>query len=84
MQASRHPWHFVYWTMLVLVVGLMAYVASSGPVLAVSFWLREAPRWDGWYATMLFYYPLIALGHGNPIDAYVDFCLRAIGTVGPG
>jgi hypothetical protein len=32
----------LYWWLLGLVVVLLLYVASSGPVLAVSFWLREA------------------------------------------
>jgi len=74
----------VYWWLLGLVAFLLVYVASSGPVLATSFWLREATGWDGWYASMYLYYPLIVWGHDNPIDRYIDFCVRQLGTVGPG
>jgi hypothetical protein len=79
-----YPLRTFYWWMLALVVGLFVYVLSSGPVIAASFWMREATGWDGWYATMLLYYPLIALGHDNPIDWYIEFCVRLSGTVGPG
>lgn len=67
-----------------IVLLLLIYVASSGPVLAASFWLREATGWDGWYATMYLYFPLLFLGHDNPIDAYIEWWVRMFQTVGPG
>jgi hypothetical protein len=74
----------VCWWLLVVVAVVFLYVASSGPVLAGSFWLREATGWDGWYGSLYLYYPLIAWGHDNPIDWYIEFCVRMLGTVGPG
>lgn len=76
--------HTLYWWMLALVVGLLLYVLSSGPVLAASFWLREATGWDGWYACGYHYYPLIAFGHDNPIDWYIGFWVWLFGAVGHG
>ncbi len=68
-----------------LVIGCVTvYLLSSGPVLAAAFWLREATDWDGFYAIMFIYYPLLALGHGNPIDAYIEWWVHLFGTVGPG
>ncbi len=60
------------------------YVLSSGPVLALGFWLREATGRDGFYSVMFLYYPIIVLGHGNPIDSYIDWWVAAFDTVGPG
>ena len=76
--------HSVYWTLLIVVGAATIYVLSSGPVLAVAFWLREQTGWDGWYAAIYLYYPLLAFGHGNPIDWYIEFWVEALGTVGPG
>jgi hypothetical protein len=74
----------LYWWLLGLVLALLVYILSSGPVLAASFWLREATGWDGWYASIYLYLPLFALGHNNPIDWYIEFWVRLLGTVGPG
>lgn len=74
---------FAGWTVAALLV-LAGYVLSSGPVLATAFWLREATGWNVFYAVMWIYYPLIAMGHDNPIDAYIEWWVRAFGTVGPG
>ena len=68
----------------IVLLAVAAYVLSSGPVLAIAFWLREATGWDGFYAVIWIYYPLIALGHDNPIDAHVEWWVRALDTVGPG
>lgn len=61
----------------------LAYFASSGPVLATAFWLREATGWDGFYATMYLYYPVLAWGGGLAMT-YVEWWTRLFGTVGPG
>jgi len=72
------------WWMILLLVCPVLYVLSSGPVLATAFWLRQATDWDGFYAAMFVYYPLLAMGHGNPIDAYIEWWVELFGTVGPG
>jgi len=75
---------FARWT-IVVIVCLIVYLLSSGPVLATAFWLREATSWDGFYAAMFVYYPLFALGHDNPIGAYIEWwVVDVFGTVGPG
>ena len=68
---------------IVAITCLLVYVLSSGPTLATAFWLREATTWDGFYAAMLVYYPLLELGHGNPIDTYIEWWVHLFGTVGP-
>ena len=72
------------WWGVVLLLFVAAYVLSSGPVLATAFWLREATGWDGFYGVMWVYYPLIVLGHDNPIDDYIEWWVKWFGTVGPG
>ena len=74
----------LYWTLLILVICTFLYVASSGPVLATAFWLRGATGWDGWYAALYLYLPLLVFGHDNPIDWYIEFWVELFGTVGPG
>lgn len=75
---------WLYWSLFFVIGGLMAYVASSGPVIAASFWLREHTHWDGWYSVCLLYYPLLVWGHDSPFDWYIGFWVNALGTVGPG
>jgi|GEM_PF-5245730 hypothetical protein len=61
------------------------YVLSSGPVLGLAFLLRESTGWDGWYSAMFIYYPILALGHGNPLDTYIEWWVVSVfNTVGPG
>jgi hypothetical protein len=68
----------------IAVVGLsLIYVLSSGPILAVSFLLREATGRDGFYAALYPYYPLLAWG-GDPAKAYIEWWVKRFGTVGPG
>jgi hypothetical protein len=74
----------LYWTLVFVVGGALAYVASSGPALACCFWLREHTGWDGWYAVIYLYYPLLIWGHDSPLDRYIEFWVNALGTVGPG
>jgi len=70
------------WTILAVSAPIL-YLLSSGPVLAASFWLRDATGWDGFYATMWLYFPLI-MAPGRPFDAYIEWWVRLLGTVGPG
>ena len=79
----KRPVRFTPW-LAALVVLPLAYVLSSGPVLALAFWLREATGWDGFYAVGFFYSPLLAMGHDNPVDAYIEWWVELFGTVGPG
>lgn len=74
----------VRWMVALLAI-LIAYILSSGPVLGLAFWLREATGWDAFYVVMFLYYPLIVLGHGNPLDAYIEWwVVDVFHTVGPG
>ena len=70
---------------VLLVTFPLLYVLSSGPVMATAFWLREATGWDGFYAVMYFYFPLLAMGHTNLMGAYIEWwVVDVFGTVGPG
>ena len=69
---------------LIILITPVIYVLSSGPVLAAAFWLREATGWDGFYAAVFFYLPLLFLGHDNPIAAYIEWWVDLFDTVGPG
>jgi hypothetical protein len=72
------------WT-AILVAVLCLYVLSSGPVLGLAFRLREATGYDAFYRVMWVYYPLIAAGHGNPLDSYIEWwVVDVFRTVGPG
>ncbi len=73
--ASRLVWLFV---------APALYVLSSGPVLAIAFWLREATNQDEFYLAMWLYFPLLWFGHGNWIDAYISWWVWLIGAPGPG
>lgn len=76
---SRFSWH------LVLLLAPILYLLSSGPVIGIVFRLREATGWDQLYCLLVVYYPLFALGHGNPIDAYIEWwVVEVFHTVGPG
>ncbi len=64
---------------------LVAYVLSSGPVLALGFWLREATGIDAFYLVMWLYLPLLLFGHNQPISWYIEWWVVDIfHTVGPG
>ncbi len=80
---SRPSGRATAWALLALMIPVV-YVLSSGPVLAIAFWLREATGWDGFYAVMYLYFPLFALGHNTPIDAYIEWWVNLLGTAGPG
>ena len=74
---------FGWWPLAVAVL-LIAYVLSSGPVLAGGCWLREHTHWDGWYAVFWLYYPLLAFGRASPLAAYIEWWFELFDTVGPG
>jgi hypothetical protein len=67
-----------------LIAGVGLYLISSGPVLAISFWLREATGWDGFYYTMWIYFPILWPGHDSLAKTYIEWWVRLLGTVGPG
>jgi hypothetical protein len=54
----------------VILIALATYVLSSGPVLAAAFWLRDRTGWDGFYAVMWLYFPLLVAGHNTPVEAW--------------
>jgi hypothetical protein len=79
---------FTFWTVVVIAVAI-AYVLSSGPVLATAFWLREKTHRDGFYFVMWVYYPLVTLRRdsavGIAVYAYIEWwVVDLFGTVGPG
>lgn len=63
---------------------LLAYAFSSGPVMAAAFKLRDLTGWNGFYGVMWVYLPLIWPGHWQPFDAYLEWWVKLLGTVGPG
>lgn len=80
---SKHSTRFTRWTIVLLACPIV-YVLSSGPVMAIAFWLREATGWDGFYAVLFVYYPLFMLGPDNPMGEYIEWWVELLGTVGPG
>jgi hypothetical protein len=81
--AKKHEGRLGRWSVVVLGVAAV-YVLSSGPVLATGFWLREATGWDGFYAVMWLYAPLLIFGPDGVLMAYVEWWVELFGTVGPG
>jgi hypothetical protein len=84
MTDERQTGGCVTWLAAALLLFAIAYVPSSGPVLAAAFWLREATGWDGFYAAIWLYFPLFAFGRFPPLDAYIEWWVEFFGTVGPG
>lgn len=69
------------------VIGLALYVLSSGPILALAFWLREQTGRDQFYAVMWLYAPLFKLGafRSGPLAKYIEWwVVDVFRTVGPG
>jgi hypothetical protein len=76
---SRSSWS------LVLLLAPIVYVLSSGPVLAIAFWLREATGWDAFYAVMYLYYPVLMMARGTFVGDYIEWwVVDVFHTVGPG
>ncbi len=84
MNSERDRGGCVAWLLLGGLLGLVAYVPSSGPVLAAAFWLREATGWGGFYSVMFLYYPLLIWGPDSLIHKYIEWWVELFGTVGPG
>ncbi|HBN77505.1 MAG TPA: hypothetical protein DD473_17190 [Planctomycetaceae bacterium] len=73
--------------LLILCVVVAIYILSSGPVMGIGFWLREATGYNEFYGVMLPYYPLFALKL-TPLDFvfewYVEWWVCDVfQTVGP-
>jgi hypothetical protein len=69
-------------TALALLVPM--YVLSSGPVLASAFWLRDRTGWDGFYAVIWLYLPLLYFQPRGYLHAYIEWWVNRFGTAGPG
>jgi hypothetical protein len=65
------------------IVVPMVYVLSSGPVLAIAFRLREVTGWDGFYAAIWLYYPLILFGQHSPFANYIWWWCNFLGSMPP-
>ncbi len=64
---------------------LVAYVLSSGPVLATAFWMREATGRDGFFLALWLYYPLLRpAGPNGLLMEYILWWCNLLHTVGPG
>ncbi len=83
MDPPSHRRSALSWTLTIAAAAVL-YVLSIGPVLATAFWLREATGWNGFYTVMFVYYPLLAPGRFEPLDAYIEWWVELFGTVGPG
>ena len=68
------------------VLALAVYLLSSGPVIAIACWLREATQWDGWYGVFYLYYPAFyCFGRESIFFYYIEFwVVNVFHTVGPG
>ena len=81
---DRHRRPSIAFLAATLLLILVIYVLSSGPVIASGFWLREATGHDEFYAVIYLYYPLLVFGHQNPIGTYIEWWVNLFDTVGPG
>lgn len=83
-QTDRSRW-FARYSFAALISAPLVYVLSSGPVLATAFWLRDRTDWDGFYAVMWIYYPLLAnYPLTYPFHVYIEWWVRLFGTMPPG
>jgi hypothetical protein len=70
--------------MAVLVL-FVAYVISSGPILAIGCWLRDATDWNGFYAVFVLYLPILYLvGDVDVFEAYLMWWMKLLDTMPPG
>lgn len=66
---------------------IVLYVLSSGPVLALAFWLRETTHNDLFYSAIWLYYPVFMLGQqpDGLLMRYIEWwVVDVFQTVGPG
>lgn len=73
------------WLLLTLCV-VVLYLLSSGPVIALGCWLREATGNDAFYAAFWPYFPLFyCFGNHRWLVGYIEFwVVDVFHTVGPG
>jgi hypothetical protein len=86
MSSARGPLiaRLIRWVAFLIAVPCQ-YVLSSGPMPGPAFRLCEATGNDAFYLVMWVYYSLIAAGHGNPVDVYIEWWgVDVFHTVGPG
>ncbi|MCG8448506.1 MAG: hypothetical protein MI725_02865 [Pirellulales bacterium] len=73
-----------FWS-IVLLLGPILYVLSSGPVIGMAFKLREATGWEWCYGVLFIYYPLFLFGPDSFLIAYIEWwVVDVFQTVGPG
>lgn len=84
--SSDHPKRRLARYSYAVLVFVVAYVLSSGPVIALGCWLREATGNDWFYAAIYFYYPLwLLLGEHGLFGRYIEWwVVDVFHTVGPG
>jgi hypothetical protein len=68
-----------------IVALLVIYVISSGPILAIGCWLRDATDWDGFYAVFYLYLPILyAVGDVDLVESYLMWWMKLFDTMPPG
>ncbi len=75
--------------LLILIVVIIIYVLSAGPVVGISFWLRETTEYDEFYFVLYAYYPLSIFAATPPFNTlfmwYIEWwVVDVFHTVGPG
>lgn len=83
-QTERPRWITRY-SYAALICAPLVYVLSSGPVLATAFWLRDMTHWDGFYAVIWIYRPLLEnYPLTYPFHVYIGWWLNLFGSMPPG
>jgi hypothetical protein len=68
-----------------IVVLLVVYAISSGPIMAIGCRLRDATGWDGFYAVFYLYLPILyPLGDVDLFESYLMWWMELFGTTPPG
>ena len=70
--------------LVAIVILIVLYILSAGPILAAGCWLRDATGWEGCYAVFLLYLPLYPLADVDLCEAYVMWWMKLLGTMPPG
>jgi hypothetical protein len=75
------------WAAAVVLI-LVGYVLSSGPVIAAGCWLRDVTGWERFYAVFWLYAPLLFWWRdslwGRAMEVYLVWWLDLFGTMAPG
>ena len=70
---------------LSIVAVLVIYLLSSGPILAIGCWRRDATDWDGFYAVFYLYLPILyPLGDVDLFESYLMWWMKLFDTMPPG